>query len=365
MQTRFPRGLLLLELIFRQLRGLRENFGTGGDAERNILRCLPANVTDLHGLADGRLRNGIHEIGAGVHGRSVDVGDHVAGLQAGFISGAAGFDCFHHDSVGRAELLEQHGIVATLVLKSDANGAAGDFAVGDELVVNVDDRVGGHGEADAFERTAFGVNGGVDADYFAGHIDERAAGVSGVDGGVSLNETLKLVADVGTVFGADDSGRNGGVQSKGAAEGKNPVADLHAIGITKPGDREFMVRVNLNYRDICVFVDANYMGAVMRRIAVDGDLNFGGLVNHVVVGEDETFFVNDDSGAKASLGIFAAIGRIKKAVEEILEVALRVRLLAALGLLDYLRGGDVYDRGANLFRDGREPIGERNRVGDN
>ena len=73
------------------------------------------------------------------------------------------------------------------------------------------------------------------------------------------------------------------------------------------GDREFMVRVNLNYRDICVFVDANYMGAVMRRIAVNGDLNFGGLVDHMVVGEDETFFVNDDSGAKASLGVLAAI----------------------------------------------------------
>ncbi len=138
------------------------------------------------------------------------------------------------------------------------------------------------------------------------------------------------MADVGTIFRANDSGGDGGIQSKGAAEGQNPIADLYAIGITELGSGEFVVRFNFDYGEIGVFVDADYVRVVMSGIAVNGDLNFCGLVNDVIVGEDEALLVNDDSGAEAAFSVLAAIGRIEEAVEEILEITLSVRALGAL-----------------------------------
>lgn len=51
---------------------------------------------------------------------------------------------------------------------------------------NLFDQVGGDGEADVF-----GVGYGyVDAYYFALQIDQWAAGITWVDGGIGLNHTL-------------------------------------------------------------------------------------------------------------------------------------------------------------------------------
>ena len=45
--------------------------------------------------------------------------------------------------------------------------------------------------------------GGVHADDLAGHIDERAAGVAGVDGCVGLDELLELLGEAGGVAVVD------------------------------------------------------------------------------------------------------------------------------------------------------------------
>ena len=255
-------------MIFGGLGHLREDFGAVGDYERDFFGLFVADVADLHGLADYGLGDGIYQFGAGVYGLAVDIGDHVAGLQAGFVGRAAGLDGFDYDAVGDAEFLHQHGIIAAIFLERDADGAAGDFAVGDQLIVNADDSRGGQREADTFEAAAACVDGGVDADYFAGHVDERAAGIAGVDGGVGLNEALELVADVGTIFRADDSGGDGGVQAEGAADGQDPVADLHAVGISEFGYGEFVVGFNFYYGQVGVFVEADYAGVVFGGVAV-------------------------------------------------------------------------------------------------
>ncbi len=105
---------------------------------------FPANVVDLDRLANGGFRDGVYQVGAGVYGLAVDIGDYVAGLQSSFVGGTAWLDGFDYDAVGHAEFLQEHGIIAAIFLESDADGAAGDFTVGDELVVNVDYRVRGH-----------------------------------------------------------------------------------------------------------------------------------------------------------------------------------------------------------------------------
>ena len=345
---------------------MREDLGAIGDGERYVLGLLVADIANLHGLADGGFRDGIHQVGAGVHGLAVDVGDDVAGLQAGFIGGAAGLNGFDHDAVGDAEFLHEHGIIAAIFLESNSDGAAGDFAVGDELIVNADDGGGRQREADTLESAAAGVNGGVDADHFAGHIHERAAGIAGVDGGVGLDEALELMADVGAVFGADDSGGDGGIQAEGAADGENPIAHLHAIGIAELGDGEVVVGFNFDDGEVGIFVEADDARTVFGGIAVERDLNLGGLVDYVIVGEDEAFFVHDHAGAQAAFRVGAVVRRVKKAIEEIMEgiAELFVGILAAFGLFDYLRGGDIHDGGAELFGDGGEGVGEGDGIGD-
>jgi len=302
---------------------------------------------------------------AGVHWLAIHFGDDVAGLQAGFFGGAAGFDGFDHDAVGRAELLEQHVVIAALFLESDADGTTRNFSVGDELVVDADDGGGGQREADAFEAAAAGIDGGVDADNFAGHIDQRAAGISGVDGGVGLQEALELVADVGAIFGADDSGGDGGVQAEGAAEGEHPVADLYAVRISELGDGKIAVGVDLDHREIGVLVKADYVAIVFGGIAVEDDLNFGGLVDDVIVGEDETLFVDDHAGAEAAFGVGAFIGRLEKTIEEIFEgiAEAAFRFLAAFRLFHDLSGGNINDRGADLFRNGGKGIRKDHGIG--
>ena len=75
-------------------------------------------------------------------------------------------------------------------LELDADGAANDLMFRpDEHVVDIGDDVGRHGEADALGAHGLGVDGGVHADDLAVHVDERAAGVAGIDGGVGLDET--------------------------------------------------------------------------------------------------------------------------------------------------------------------------------
>src|SRR5277367_1400812 len=318
-QTELSRQFRLVGLILRCLRYLREDLRAVGDDERDVFRLFVAHVTHLHRLSDHGFRDGIYQVGAGMHGLAVDVGDDVAGLQAGLIRGAARLDGFDDDAVRDAEFLQQHGIIAAIFLERDADRAARDLPVGDELIVNADHRRRRQREAHTFESAAPCVNGGVDADHFAGHVDERPAGITGINCGVRLNETLKLVADVGAIFGADDSGSHRGIQAEGAADGQNPIANLYAVGIAEFRDREFAVGFNFDYGEVGVLVKANHPGVVFGGIAIERHLNFGGLINYVIVGKDETFFVHDYAGAQAALGVRAIVGRVKETVEEILE----------------------------------------------
>ncbi len=103
---------------------------------------LVADVANFDGIANRGLRDGIDQVGAGMDGLAIHFSDDVAGLQAGFFRRAAGLNGFDHDAVGRAEFFQENGIIAAILLESDADGSAGNFAIGDELVVNADDSGG-------------------------------------------------------------------------------------------------------------------------------------------------------------------------------------------------------------------------------
>src|SRR6202040_2385034 len=104
-----------------------------------------------------------------------------------------------------------------------------DAAVGHEVVRNALGAVDGNGEADACGGAARRVNRGVDADDFAVRIDERAAGIAAVDGGVSLNGFINesgLTGLHGASEGADNAGGERGLEAERITNGENFLAHL-------------------------------------------------------------------------------------------------------------------------------------------
>ena len=85
------------------------------------------------------------------------------------------------------------------------NPAACDLAVFDQPIH--DDLGGGHrnGKPDAHAAARARVDGGVDAQQIAVHINQCPPGVAGVDGGIGLNEVFKRVdAQFAAAQGADN-----------------------------------------------------------------------------------------------------------------------------------------------------------------
>ena len=70
---------------------------------------------------------------------------------------------------------------------------------------------------------------GVDADNFSLHVEERSAGVTGIDCNVSLDEGNKLLVGKVAAFSGDNSCRDGIVQSEGGADGGNPFSDFNVF----------------------------------------------------------------------------------------------------------------------------------------
>ena len=69
---------------------------------------------------------------------------------------------------------------------------------------------------------ARGDDGRVDADHLAVEVDERTAGVAGVDGGVCLDEVVVGSGPDDPALGRDDARRDRVGQAEGVADGHGP-----------------------------------------------------------------------------------------------------------------------------------------------
>src|SRR5438445_2112590 len=139
-QAEFGRGCLT-RLVTHPARCIREYAGTIFD---NRGRCkllrfallVRANVLDLDFTSDGRLRNWVHQVVAGLYGMTVHAGDDVTALQAGFLCRASCLNAFDCYAVRRAEMLEGNAIGTLFFLEADTNQAAGHAPLLADLVVN-------------------------------------------------------------------------------------------------------------------------------------------------------------------------------------------------------------------------------------
>src|SRR3989339_948091 len=92
------------------------------------------------------------------------------------------------------------------------------------LVDDIIGNLGGNGEADADVAAGAAVDGGIDPDHLTLEIEERAAGIAGIDGCVGLDEAVIGAVAQGSTLAADNPGGNGLFEAEGVADGHDPVA---------------------------------------------------------------------------------------------------------------------------------------------
>ena len=224
--------LLLLRAVLRGLLRLRD----GVEGQLDLLRSTRAIDGQRHGIARAvRLLRGVQVVHVADR-RVADLGDDVTHLKASLFRGAARLD--------RADEHALRDIVAVLlrhlcghVLRCDANvRLVGHIAVGHNVLDHGEHIVDGDGEADA-------LNGGVgvarilrghDADDLAVAVEERAAGVAGVDGAVHLDHVEGGAVHIdGAVDAGDDALAHRERQfAERVADRGDRLADLHAAGLS-------------------------------------------------------------------------------------------------------------------------------------
>lgn len=146
-------------------------------------------------------------------------------------------------------------------------------------------------------RTAGGVFGVGDADDLSVQVEQRAAGIAGVDGRVSLNQLHGVVLRKRhfSVQGADGAGGQGeGEFAQRIADGHHFVSHVCVGGLAQcyrlePGG------VNFQNRYVVIFVVAPHRRLVAFAV-VGGNRDGIRPLDHVVVGDDISIGGNDEAG---------------------------------------------------------------------
>lgn len=129
-----------------------------------------ADVAKFDGRADSTCGDIVDQIVAALDVASIDGDEDVAGLNAGLGCALARNDRADDNAVGEAVHAVDGGVDGGL--EADADGAADDLMCRpDEIVIDLGDGVGRHGESEADRSHGLGIDGGVHADDLAGHID--------------------------------------------------------------------------------------------------------------------------------------------------------------------------------------------------
>ena len=162
----------------------------------------------------------------------------------------------------------------------------------------------GDGEPDAHEEVLLRRVGqaGDDADDLAVPVEQRAAGVAGVDGRVELDQALEGLAGADAdrpVERRDDAAAQGLGQAEGVAEREDLVADLGAPAEDGGHDdlRESLRRKDGGVARSLLVLD---VGAGLRAVG-EPDADRVGTVDDVQGGQDGALGADDDPGAGAVL----------------------------------------------------------------
>ena len=169
-----------------------------------------------------------------------------------------------------------------------------------DLVIDLGGHVDRQGEADAVVSTGFGGDHRIDPNYFTVTIEQRATGVTGVNGGIGLNEALEHLRTVDVAaLGADDADGDGSLKAKGGTDGDGPIADLDAVGVGDADGLERLTGGDFEDRDVGLFVGADHPGFVLGLLIGELHIDVVSFVDNVIVGHDVTRTVDHEAGAGA------------------------------------------------------------------
>src|SRR5439155_337841 len=136
-----------------------------------------------------RLCDRTRQVTRATHRAAVVLDDHIALLEAGLGGRRARAHGRHERAVGLGEP-EALGEIGGQRLDADAEPAACHVARGGQLADDGLGKVDRDREPDADRAAAAAHDRGVDADRLAARVDQRAAAVARVDGGVGLDEVV-------------------------------------------------------------------------------------------------------------------------------------------------------------------------------
>ena len=177
--------------------------------------------------------------------------------------------------------------------------------------------VGGNGEADALRAAGAREDRGVDADQPPAEIDQRAAGIAGIDGGVGLDEELIVGdADLGARHRRDDAVGHGLADGERIADGEHEVADLQRVGIGEFERREALaLRLDAQHREVGARILEHDLGLELALVG-ERDLHLVGALDDVVVGDHEAGGIDQHARAERALHLLAAGPRAARHAEE-------------------------------------------------
>ena len=180
------------------------------------------------------------------------------------------------------------------LLQGDAHPPSRYVTVSLELRDHVHRHIDRNGERQPHVTAAAAEDLRVDAHDLAGQVEQRPAGVTGVDRHIGLNERDIGIVRQGPTQGADDALGRGALQPERCADGKHPLPDLESAGIA---DRDGwqIFGVDFQQRNIGLRIAANHLGWELA-LVVQPDSDFVRLVHHMPVGDDITVGGNDETG---------------------------------------------------------------------
>ena len=178
------------------------------------------------------------------------------------------------------------------------------FQVGDYLAYNR----GRNGKGVAGIATSLGIDGGVDTYQFTGRIDQCTSTVTGIDCGIGLDKGFDahlLAAGIectdATGLGADNTGCHGRGQSQRVAYGQHPFAHFQIVRIAEFDSRQ-LFGVDFYQSQVGRGVGTDYT-TVEGTVIIQGNIQFVGTFDHVVVGDDIAIRGNDDTRAQSGAGL--------------------------------------------------------------
>ena len=146
------------------------------------------------------------------------------------------------------------------LLDAHAEPAAPGFA---ELLELIDHRERGlrrHREADADRAARRRDDRGVDADHFAVEVEQRAARIAAIDGGVGLDVVVVGTGIDVAVARRHDAGGHRAAEAERIADRDHPFAEPQLVGIAEPHRLQRLVGLDPQQRDVGLLIAADQLG---------------------------------------------------------------------------------------------------------